>query len=148
MTRTHYGTMHMMQRALSKMKDALEEKIDEATLSQFVVLAALNDQPTPVNQTELVKLTGIDRSTVADIIRRLMKKRLVMRARSKKDARCYLVRISTEGQELLKSVRPAIAVIEETFLSQLTQRQREDLAIALERLATAEFETSEQRQAA
>jgi DNA-binding MarR family transcriptional regulator len=59
-----------------------------------------------LSQTGIVDKTGIDRSTLADIVRRLSKKGLLQRRRTKADARAYAVRLTDEGEELLRKVGP------------------------------------------
>ncbi len=46
-----------------------------------------------LSQTDIVNLTGIDRSTLADIVRRLVKKGLLQRRRTKQDARAAAQRL-------------------------------------------------------
>ena len=42
-----------------------------------------------LSQTGILDATGIDRSTLADVVRRLTKKRLLQRRRTREDARAY-----------------------------------------------------------
>ena len=48
-----------------------------------------------VSQTGIVEASGIDRSTLADIVRRLVKRGLLARRRSKQDTRAYNVTLTT-----------------------------------------------------
>jgi DNA-binding MarR family transcriptional regulator len=77
------------------------------TLSQGVLLLALAEKP-GVDQTTLVDATGIDRSTLSDVVRRLQKRGVLNRKRSKEDARCYAVNFTAEGNKVLDSVRAAM----------------------------------------
>lgn len=73
----------------------------DVTPAQFRVLQAVNDLPDP-SQTQLVQTTNIDRSTIAGIVERLVKKGLLNRKRTKDDARAYAVRLTAMGERTLK----------------------------------------------
>jgi DNA-binding MarR family transcriptional regulator len=67
------------------------------TASQAAILVSLLRKE-GVSQTHLSAVSGIDRSTMADVVRRLQKKGLVARKRTKEDARAYSVRLTVEGR--------------------------------------------------
>lgn len=73
------------------------------TPRQLVALRVIVENP-GCSQTDIVDKTGIDRSTLADIVRRMKEVGLVTRRRTKDDARTYAV-IATEGG--LKAVQAA-----------------------------------------
>ena len=58
------------------------------------------------SQTKIVEITGVDRSTLADVVRRLLKNRLIERRRSKEDARAYVLKLSEAGRQALASGKP------------------------------------------
>ncbi len=68
---------------------------------------------------------GIDRSTIADITRRLLKKGLLQRRRTRDDARAYSVKLTDNGWEAIKSANPAIRRIDERLLAALPGAQRD-----------------------
>jgi DNA-binding MarR family transcriptional regulator len=58
------------------------------------------------SQTDICERTGIDRSTLADIVRRLAQAGLVSRKHAEKDARAYQVKILPKGEtELAKAAK-------------------------------------------
>jgi len=59
-----------------------------------------------LTQTDLVKATGIDRSTLADLVARMTTKGLLERERSTLDARAKAVRLSPEGEAALLTIDP------------------------------------------
>lgn len=75
------------------------------TPRQFAILAAVEANE-GISQTGLVQKTGIDRSTLADIVRRMLEKDLVERERTAEDARAYAVRLTRKGTNMLKKIRP------------------------------------------
>jgi MarR family transcriptional regulator, temperature-dependent positive regulator of motility len=56
-----------------------------------------------LSQADIVEETGVDRSTIAELVRRMGKKGLLQRRRSKQDARAYIVKLTESGRETLKS---------------------------------------------
>jgi DNA-binding MarR family transcriptional regulator len=72
-----------------------------------------------------VDRTGIDRSTLADIIRRMLKKGLLARRRTKEDARAYAVRVTDEGWRVLKSAEPLARRVDDKILSALSGAERD-----------------------
>src|SRR5687768_8612132 len=88
---------HLMHRALQLALDIYTEEAgsDGLTQRQFAVLEAV-DAKAGATQAELVKATGIDRSTLADLAARMTTKGLLQRERSTLDARAMAVRLSPE----------------------------------------------------
>jgi MarR family transcriptional regulator, temperature-dependent positive regulator of motility len=90
---------HLLHRAEQLSSDRFAQLAGEGglTLRQFAVLAALSETP-GLSQSELVRATSIDRSTLADIVARLVKRELIIRTPSPTDARAYSVRMTNEGE--------------------------------------------------
>lgn len=90
---------HLMHRALQLALDIYAEETgaDGLTQRQFAVLEAVSLKA-GLTQTELVRMTGIDRSTLADLVTRMTSKGLLERERSTLDARAKAVRLSAEGE--------------------------------------------------
>ncbi len=78
-----------------------------------------------LSQTELVTRTGIDRSTLADVIRRLVQRGWLQRRRTSSDARAYAIRLTEEGREILKNAEPAAQRVDEKVLSGLSGEERD-----------------------
>jgi len=78
-----------------------------------------------LSQTGLVDRTGIDRSTLADIVRRMQRKGLLQRRRTKEDARAYAVKLTDEGRRVLRTAEPLAKRVDERILEALPARQRE-----------------------
>ena len=77
------------------------------------------------SQTDLVGHTNIDRSTLADIVKRLAKKGLLQRRRTKEDARAYAVKLTDEGRRVLRSAEPLAKKVEDHILAALPAGRRE-----------------------
>jgi DNA-binding MarR family transcriptional regulator len=96
----------------------------DLTPRQYAVLYTVANNE-GVSQTGLVERTGIDRSTLADIVRRMQRKGLLQRRRTKEDARAYAVKLTEEGRRLLRSADPAARRVDERILEVLPGKQRE-----------------------
>jgi len=80
-----------------------------------------------LSQTDLVEVTGIDRSTLADIVRRMLKKGLLQRRRTREDARAYAVKLTDEGLRILAAARPKVEAVDARIVATLTAEQRATL---------------------
>jgi len=90
-----------------------------------------------LSQTDLVGHTGIDRSTLADMIARMIKKGLLSRQRTKADARANSVTITATGRRMLNSALPRVAKAEKATMSALPKTQQVAFMKALEAYAAA-----------
>ena len=95
--------IHLLHRAVQRGDEIFGEEIGETNLTarQYAVLASVAQSENP-SQTDLVETTGIDRSTLADLVRRLVRKGLLQRRRRKDDARAYAVRLTDAGHRVLE----------------------------------------------
>lgn len=119
--------LHLFHRAVQVVTEIYQAEMAnyDITARQYAVLFALAHSE-GMSQSELVDATGIDRSTMADIVRRMLKKGIVQRKRDKDDARAYEVKITEEGIRLFKVVQPIVHKIEEKLLSSLKGRRVEE----------------------
>jgi len=132
------SAIHLLHRAGQCAGDLFAEEVVASGLTprQFAVLLAISNEE-GLSQTDLVERTGIDRSTLADIIRRLLKKGLVNRRRTKSDARVYSVRLSDKGRQALADARPAADQAEERLLAALDPSSRHAFLESLDRIVRA-----------
>jgi DNA-binding MarR family transcriptional regulator len=100
------------------------------------VLRAVADTEEP-SQTTLVEMTGIDRSTLADIVRRLVERRLLQRKRTRHDARMYAVRLTSSGQNALKGAEPMAKKTDEKLLSTFSSQERDNFLRLLSKVVSA-----------
>ena len=124
--------IHLLHRA-SQYAEALFERIApnaSLTARQLVVLDAIAALSDP-SQTEICKHCGIDRSTLADIVRRLVNRKLVTRRRTREDARRYALRLTPEGADQLKNNRPALQAVDREIAALTNQREQRALLDAL-----------------
>ena len=129
---------HLIKRCQQYFGDlyAREASASELTKQQFTVLAAL-DSNEGVSQTALVEMTGIDRSTLAEMVRRMLDRGLLSRERTEKDARANAVAITTAGRKAVRVARSAADRAEKAFLDPLPPGERAKFVKALAAIATA-----------
>src|SRR5688572_26451891 len=106
--RLEQSVLHLLHRA-GQVADELfaaEMAGSDLTPRQYAVLSALA-QREAASQTDIVRETGIDRSTLADIVKRLVERGVLTRRRAKHDARAYSVRLTPMGSAILREAEPA-----------------------------------------
>lgn len=129
------SALHLLHRAAQCADELLSGHIGQSGLTprQFAVLKAVDDSENP-SQTTLIDKTGIDRSTIADIVRRLVEKGLLDRSRTKRDQRLYSVQLTEPGRMVLRRAEPAEAATLEHLLSCLDVHDREQFIRTLDRV--------------
>jgi MarR family transcriptional regulator, temperature-dependent positive regulator of motility len=129
---------HLLKRAVQYSVYRYNDEVGKSGLThrQFTVLAAV-DANDGKSQTELVKVTGIDRSTLADMVARLMAQGLVQRRRTKEDARTNSVRLTPAGKKMLKAAQTGAEDVDKTMLSLFPAADRKTLIDCLSELANA-----------
>ena len=105
------------------------------TPRQFVVLEAVSAAE-GLNQVQIMKATGIDRSGTAELVARLVSMKCLQRNRSKRDIRSYVVRLTEAGRKRLTLGRAAAHAAKEELLSVLPASQRRDFLQALAKVAS------------
>jgi len=102
-----FSATHLIHRAEQCAADIFARIAPQGLLTprQYAILLAIEENE-GISQTGLVEKTGIDRSTLADIVRRMIEKGLVQRQRTTEDARAYAVRLTRKGTSMLRKMRP------------------------------------------
>jgi DNA-binding MarR family transcriptional regulator len=126
------SALHLLHRAgqCAEVLFTNETAKTDLTPRQYAVLVCVAQNP-EISQTGLVEQTGVDRSTLADIVRRLVQKGLLHRKRTRQDARMYAVKLTAKGQNALGTVKPIAARVDHKILSVLRADQRSEFIDAL-----------------
>jgi DNA-binding MarR family transcriptional regulator len=129
---------HLMHRVLQLALDIYAEEAgsDGPTQRQFAVMEAVAAK-SGLTQTDLVRATGIDRSTLADLVSRMTTRGLLERERSTVDARAKAVRLSEEGKALLEASRPKVEAADKRIMALLPKGKRDGFLELLADLANA-----------
>ncbi|HPA37816.1 MAG TPA: MarR family transcriptional regulator [Phenylobacterium sp.] len=119
---------HLLHRALQVALDLYAEEFGPGGLTQrqYAVLSAVATQD-GLTQTDLVRITGIDRSTLADMAARMITKGLLERQRSASDARANAVSLTEAGRAALEDAQPKMAAVDARLLKLLSGGKRDAL---------------------
>ncbi len=129
---------HLMRRCHQLYGDlyAREAGARDLTKQQFTVLCALEHND-GVSQTGLVETTGIDRSTLAEMVRRMLDRGLLSRERTEEDQRANAVAITAAGRKALRAARIAAERAEKALLDPLLPAERARFVKSLATIAAA-----------
>ncbi len=132
---------HLLHRVLQIALDIYNAEAGEGALTQrqYAVLKSLQGSE-GLSQTDLVRLTGIDRSTLADLVARMLTKNLLRRERSSTDARANLVQIAEAGQTALNEMEPRVTAADEKILSLLSPPKRDSFVKLLRKITSVREE--------
>lgn len=116
----------LLHRALQVSLDIYAEEFGDSALTQrqYAVLAAVEARE-GLTQTDLVRATGIDRSTLADMAARMIAKGLLARQRSVADARANAVHLTDAGRAALAEARPRMAAADARLMALISSGKRD-----------------------
>src|SRR5580700_1783666 len=129
---------HLLHRVLQLALDYHAEASGPVGLTQrqYTVLAAAGAAD-GVSQSDLVRATGIDRSTLADLVARMISTGLLERERSATDARANTVRLSAAGKSALADGGKPASSADVRLLDLLPPKKRDSFLKTLATLAAA-----------
>lgn len=127
---------HLLRRCQQRAVEIFMQEAGSARLTprQFALLVTLARRP-GITQTELVAETGIDRSTVGDMIDRLVRRGLVRRRRSGRDQRANTLVILAAGLTAVREAIPAVERTQERIMAPLPPEMRAQFIEALRLMA-------------
>jgi MarR family transcriptional regulator, temperature-dependent positive regulator of motility len=136
--RLERSPIHLLHRVGQCASDIFAMEIGDADLTprQYAILLTVS-QNEGLSQTDLVERTGVDRSTLADIVRRMLKNGLLQRRRPNDDARAYAVKLTEEGWRLLRASEPMVKRVDDKILSTLSGKQRDQFLTDLQTIVEA-----------
>ena len=134
----NHSLLHLLHRASQVADDifAGHAELNGLTSRQFIVLAAISARE-GASQTDITEVTGVDRSTLTDLIGRLQSRGLVARKRSQNDARSYEVRLTLKGRNLLVAAVPIARNVDERLLASLPAKARKEFVEQLQGMVAA-----------
>jgi len=127
---------HLLKKAAQNAANIYVEKVgkDGITQRQFAVLIAVNEN-VGISQTQLVELTSIDRSTLADLVGRLIAQGYLRRKRDKNDARRNVLKLSAAGKRALDDAEPGLSSVDRKLSNLIPKEHRKSFRLALKILA-------------
>jgi DNA-binding MarR family transcriptional regulator len=132
------SAVHLIHRAGQCATDIfqVEARASGLTPRQFAVLMTVAEEE-GLTQTDLVERTGIDRSTLADIVARLLARGLIHRRRAKEDARAYAIKLTAQGWKGLRDTEPGAVAADSRLLAALPPAKRQEFLDSLDLIVTS-----------
>jgi DNA-binding MarR family transcriptional regulator len=128
-------TGHLLRRSQQVHNLLWAEHLDgELTSPQYGVLAVLAAWPR-IDQQQVGNMASLDKSSVADIVARLVAGMWIMRTRDTRDARHYVLQLSPASSIALAHLNPAVRRVQEILLEPLPAARRTDFVSQLQRVA-------------
>jgi MarR family transcriptional regulator, temperature-dependent positive regulator of motility len=128
---------HLLRRAEQYAAEIfLRSGTDGVTLRQTVLLAAIAESE-GASQSDLVTTTGIDRSTLAEMMARMETKGLIARTAAADDGRAKSVKLTRDGRNRMEAALPAMRTVDDALLKALARNRRAAFTAALAALAGA-----------
>lgn len=129
---------HLIHRAQQFAADRFAEEMGPGAITQrqFAVLTAVAANE-GLTQTDLVRATGIDRSTLAELVARMAARKLLLRERARTDARANTVRLTPEGKSVLDGATALVARADAAILAAMPKAKRAAFVDMLQRIAQA-----------
>ena len=143
----------------AQLADSRELTVEVADAQAGAVLAALASEEGQ-SQSRLVDKTGIDRSTLADMVGRMERAGYIKRTDSKEDRRAKTVSLLAKGRKAYEAALPAVEAADKQVLDMIRANRRvgflaslasiggpEEEAEVLEDMAAAESEDADKSKA-
>ncbi len=129
---------HLLRRAQQYVTDIFARSglSDNVTLRQTVLLGAVAETE-GASQTELVRATGVDRSTLAEMVSRMESKGLLTRKKDRQDGRAKRVWLTDAGRKRLNQALPAMRAVDDALVSLLPRTRQQPFQSALESIVRA-----------
>jgi DNA-binding MarR family transcriptional regulator len=113
----------------------------EITPVQYAALLAVSLHPS-IDQTALVNIIAYDRSTIGEVIARLVTKKLVRRTKGESDGRTKVLHVTAAGKHLLHDIQPFVLAAQRQILAPLSPEERTLFMKMLARLVDLNNERS------
>ena len=119
-TQLERSPLHLLHRVHQRATELFQEKMAgiDITARQYVVLVTVA-QNDGASQQDIIDNTGIDRSTVSQIMQTMIRKGLLKRKRTKEDARAYAITVTDQGRDILKASGAIVEGVNEALVAAL-----------------------------
>jgi DNA-binding MarR family transcriptional regulator len=140
--RPDWSVAHLLHRAGQCADELFARNIGSSDLTtrQYAILLAISERE-GLNQLRIADATGVDRSTLSEVVRRLVRKGWLHRQRTKDDAREYAAHLTAAGQEALRAGEAAVRKTDEAVLAALPEARRAQFLEALGKVAQPDVAT-------
>ncbi len=137
--------LQLLHRLMQISVDIYNDEVGDMAITQrqFAVLQSLSVTD-GISQSQLCQVSGIDRSTLADLVARMARKGLVRRERSPADRRISLVWLTVAGRVALHSLLPQVRAANEKIRRLMSEPDCAALAAWLSAAADDVVEEAQQ----
>jgi len=130
------STLFLLKRLGMAAKEQSLEAFEEAGLHPYHhAILALLDEGTRETQGQIADALGYDKGQLVGLLDDLEEADLIERQRDPSDRRRHVVRMTAKGRRTLEKLRRLSAEVEDEFLANLSQGEREQLHALLLRVA-------------
>jgi DNA-binding MarR family transcriptional regulator len=105
----------------------------DLTPVQYAALIAVREHP-DIDVTRLSSLIAFDRSTLGNVVKRLVAKRWLERRGGQPDRRIKRLRVTAAGRQLLKAIEPAVQRAQTRMLAPIPKGEQKRLVEQLKLL--------------
>lgn len=128
--------VHLLHRASQRASELFAKAAGPEGLTprQFAVLAAAASKE-GMSQTDLVKATGVDRSTLGQIVHRMAERGLLDRRQMPNDQRAFAVRPTDKGRQLIAQYTPLSVEVDGALLKAMPADTRGHFLATLKDIA-------------
>ncbi|MFD4628669.1 MarR family winged helix-turn-helix transcriptional regulator [Streptomyces sp. NPDC058284] len=109
---------------------------EEITSPQYAVLNALVAEP-GLDQRTVGQRVGLDRSTIAEVVARLIRRGLLDKVRDPRDGRRFLLRLTDDGLRTHRRLTVRTARMNQVLLAPLSAEERSVFLELIQRVADA-----------
>lgn len=126
---------HLLHRAEQLASERFTHLVgDTITLRQFIILAAINEQP-GLSQSDLGRIAGVDRSTLGDTMGKMESRGWIVRTPSTSDGRAYSVLLGQNGGTMLSATTQHARAADAAILDLLPKTKGRSFIGTLTKLA-------------
>jgi DNA-binding MarR family transcriptional regulator len=130
------SVVHLLHRAAQMADASFMRQSTGLTPRLFEVLKAVAAAD-GLSQIEIMAATGIDRSSTASLVARLVHMGFLTRRKRSSDNRAYAVLMTSEGQSALRRNLPVASRVDADLLSPFSRKEAERLLTLLRTLASS-----------
>ncbi len=105
----------------------------DLTPVQYAALIAVREHP-DIDVTRLSSLIAFDRSTLGNVVKRLVAKRWLERRGGQPDRRIKRLRVTAAGRQLLEAIEPAVQRAQTRMLAPIPKGEQKRLVEQLKQL--------------
>ena len=105
----------------------------DLTSPQFAALTVLDENP-GIDQATLAGMIALDRPTIGGVVERLVGKGLVERKTSETDRRAKRLKLTKQGKDMVKRMRPLVVASQARILEGLSDVEKEQFTVIADKI--------------